>query len=55
MWQFLACCKELKAALESGDPAAFMSDLPVHQDGTCNGLQHYAALGGDTNGARDGP
>ena len=26
--------------------------LPVHQDGTCNGLQHYAALGGDARGAR---
>jgi DNA-directed RNA polymerase len=24
----------------------------VHQDGTCNGLQHYAALGGDLAGAR---
>lgn len=24
----------------------------MHQDGTCNGLQHYAALGGDLNGAR---
>jgi DNA-directed RNA polymerase, mitochondrial len=24
----------------------------VHQDGTCNGLQHYAALGGDVIGAR---
>lgn len=26
--------------------------MPVHQDGTCNGLQHYAALGGDVTGAR---
>ena len=51
-WQFLACAKELKAALKSGDPQAFMSDLPVHQDGTCNGLQHYAALGGDARGAQ---
>jgi DNA-directed RNA polymerase len=24
----------------------------VHQDGTCNGLQHYAALGGDVIGAK---
>ena len=24
-----------------------MCSLPVHQDGTCNCLQHYAALGGD--------
>lgn len=28
-----------------------MSALPIHQDGTCNGLQHYAALGGDARGA----
>lgn len=24
----------------------------MHQDGTCNGLQHYAALGGDSKGAQ---
>ncbi|KAH0833941.1 DNA/RNA polymerase [Lanmaoa asiatica] len=50
-WQCLATCMELRAALESGDPHAYMSTLPVHQDGTCNGLQHYAALGGDGKGA----
>jgi DNA-directed RNA polymerase, mitochondrial len=50
-WQCLACCFELKAALDSPDPLAFQSSLPVHQDGTCNGLQHYAALGGDARGA----
>ena len=42
---------ELRAALESPDPTAYESALPVHQDGTCNGLQHYAALGGDDRGA----
>jgi DNA-directed RNA polymerase len=42
---------ELSAALKSGDPYNHMSSLPVHQDGTCNGLQHYAALGGDSQGA----
>jgi DNA-directed RNA polymerase, mitochondrial len=43
---------ELRSALESPDPYLFKSNFPVHQDGTCNGLQHYAALGGDTQGAK---
>ncbi|KAI0844507.1 DNA/RNA polymerase [Daldinia vernicosa] len=51
-WQCLATSFELKAALESPDPTKFVSHLPVHQDGTCNGLQHYAALGGDIWGAQ---
>ena len=51
-WQCLAACMELKNALDSPEPARFVSHLAVHQDGTCNGLQHYAALGGDTLGAR---
>lgn len=50
-WQCLACCMELRNALEAPDPTRFVSHLPVHQDGTCNGLQHYAALGGDYAGA----
>ena len=52
-WQCLATCMELTRALDSPDPAAFVSHLPVHQDGTCNGLQHYAALGGDLLGAQE--
>ncbi|KAI1809939.1 DNA-dependent RNA polymerase [Poronia punctata] len=51
-WQCLAACFELRAALESPDPTKYVSQLPVHQDGTCNGLQHYAALGGDLWGAQ---
>ncbi|KAF3766839.1 DNA/RNA polymerase [Cryphonectria parasitica EP155] len=51
-WQCLATCFELKAALDSPDPTKFVSTMPIHQDGTCNGLQHYAALGGDSWGAR---
>ncbi|TVY90924.1 DNA-directed RNA polymerase, mitochondrial [Lachnellula willkommii] len=51
-WQCLAACIELRNALESPDPTRFISKLPVHQDGTCNGLQHYAALGGDVWGAK---
>ncbi|KAG9237814.1 mitochondrial DNA-directed RNA polymeras-like protein [Amylocarpus encephaloides] len=51
-WQCLAVCIELKNAMDSPDPSQFVSHLPVHQDGTCNGLQHYAALGGDLLGAK---
>lgn len=52
-WQCLAACVELEKALNYPDgPEAFPSQLPVHQDGTCNGLQHYAALGGDLQGAQ---
>jgi len=52
-WQTLASCIELANILDSKDPQNFVSHLPVHQDGTCNGLQHYAALGGDIVGARE--
>ncbi|KAF2838721.1 DNA/RNA polymerase [Patellaria atrata CBS 101060] len=50
-WQCLATCYELKNAYDCIDPTKYVSHLPVHQDGTCNGLQHYAALGGDSFGA----
>ncbi|KAI9322383.1 hypothetical protein BX666DRAFT_1894345 [Dichotomocladium elegans] len=51
-WQCLAACYEVAAAQRSGHPEEFLSQIPVHQDGTCNGLQHYAALGGDMAGAQ---
>ncbi len=51
-WQCLAACFVLTRALELPDPTKLVSYLPVHQDGTCNGLQHYAALGGDSWGAK---
>lgn len=52
-WQCLACCFELHRALKHPEgPEKYVSSLPIHQDGTCNGLQHYAALGGDEQGAR---
>jgi len=51
-WQCLATCFELAAALRSDDPTAYVCNLPIHQDGSCNGLQHYAALGGDLEGAK---
>ena len=49
-WQCLAVCKEITNARASGDPTTYMCRLPVHQDGSCNGLQHYAALGRDEAG-----
>uniref|UniRef100_H3ATV4 DNA-directed RNA polymerase n=1 Tax=Latimeria chalumnae TaxID=7897 RepID=H3ATV4_LATCH len=50
-WQTLACCMEIANASRSPDPAKYISHFPVHQDGSCNGLQHYAALGRDVIGA----
>ncbi|EKX54674.1 RNA polymerase, single subunit, mitochondrial [Guillardia theta CCMP2712] len=49
-WQALATSMEIQEAIESGDPSTYLSNLPVHQDGSCNGLQHYAALGLDEIG-----
>ncbi|KAL3665603.1 hypothetical protein V7S43_009637 [Phytophthora oleae] len=46
----LGVCFELKRAIESPDPTKYMSNIPIHQDGSCNGLQHYAALGRDRRG-----
>ncbi|WWC67681.1 uncharacterized protein I206_101593 [Kwoniella pini CBS 10737] len=51
-WQCLATCFEIASALRSPDPTQYESSLPIHQDGTCNGMQHYAALGGDVRGAK---
>nr|CAD7424017.1 unnamed protein product [Timema monikensis] len=50
-WQTLAVCMEIARAMRSGDPEAYVCHFPVHQDGSCNGLQHYAALGRDSVGA----
>ncbi|PWN33314.1 DNA/RNA polymerase [Meira miltonrushii] len=52
-WQCLATCFELTKAMDHpGGPEKYPCRMPVHQDGTCNGLQHYAALGGDLDGAK---
>jgi len=51
-FQALATCKEIIRAVDSGDPASYECSLPVHMDGSCNGLQHYAALGRDSIGGR---
>lgn len=51
-FQGLATCHEILKAIDSGDPESYMCNLPVHMDGSCNGLQHYAALGRDTVGGK---
>jgi DNA-directed RNA polymerase len=50
-WQCLAACIELTEALQSPDPLKYKSRLPIHQDGICNGFQHYAALSSDAESA----
>ena len=51
-WQTLSACIEIKKALEHpGGVEDYTCHLPIHQDGSCNGLQHYAALGRDRLGA----
>ena len=50
-WQALSSIFELADALKSGNPHEYISHLHIHQDGSCNGLQHYAALGRDSEGA----
>ena len=34
------------------NPEDYISHAHIHVDGSCNGLQHYAALGKDDTGAR---
>jgi len=50
-FQFYAFCKEWAALSQSKVPETFISHLPVALDGSCNGLQHSAALLCDRNGA----
>lgn len=52
-WQSLGAMNELFKAINSNNPTEFLSCLPIHQDGTCNGLQHYAAIGRDQEGAKE--
>lgn len=50
-FQCLSVCINLAEAFRSPSPEMTISHMPVHQDGSCNGLQHYAALGRDKLGA----
>lgn len=49
-WQTLAAAFEWTEALNSGDVVNFKSNLPVAVDGSCNGLQHFSAIGKDPIG-----
>lgn len=53
-WICLAACFELAGALQFVDSGGryqdYESSLPVMLDGSCNGLQHYSALGLDEAG-----
>lgn len=51
-WSFLATAYELNCAWLSGNPADWVSHLPIPMDGTCSGLQHLSAMGLDPVGAR---
>lgn len=51
-FQTLAACFELNECLKLSNPALYKSRLPIHQDGSCNGLQHYAGLGRDELGGK---
>jgi len=49
-WSFLAACFEWLGYATAGDE--HVSHLPVAQDGSCNGLQHFSALLRDEVGGR---
>lgn len=55
-WQFLAWALEWNQLLEwedSGrDAADFQSKIPVAQDGSCSGIQHYSAMLLDKRGGK---
>lgn len=50
-WQALAAAFEYVEALNLGNPHDYVSRIPVAVDGTCNGLQHFSAIGLDPVGA----
>lgn len=43
-FMFLAAAIDLRNALSCLDPYEYVSHLPVSFDGTCSGLQHFAAM-----------
>eukprot|EP00667_Euglena_gracilis_P002541 EG_transcript_2545 len=51
-FQCLATCREIAQAMQLGDPRQYRCSLPIHADGSCNGLQHFVALSRDELGAQ---
>jgi DNA-directed RNA polymerase len=51
-WQFLAAAIEVCQAFVLSNPEDYVSHLPVHIDGSCNGLQHLSAMGLDPVGGQ---
>ena len=51
-YQFLAFCFEWSRMLMASSRSEYISHLPVAFDGTCNGLQHFAAMLRDEGGSR---
>lgn len=48
VWSKLAAADEWTRYAQSGHSPEFITHLPCYIDGTCNGLQHFAALAGDS-------
>ena len=47
-WQSLAAIMEIDGLLKAEEKGEeFVCSLPIFQDGSCNGLQHYAAIARD--------
>ncbi|CAK9442145.1 uncharacterized protein LODBEIA_P58880 [Lodderomyces beijingensis] len=55
-FQVLSVCFEIAKVWQHESKGGSVGDyrcrLPIHQDGSCNGLQHYAALAGDELGGK---
>jgi len=51
-WQSLAAMIEVYKAISFGNIEKYKCGLPIQVDGSCNGLQHYSAIGRDNVGGR---
>lgn len=43
-WCFYVAAKDMLGAIDSGNPSAWESGIPVAMDATCSGLQHLSAV-----------